>query len=161
MVRVVGLPGTSRTFTATIVRAGAACIIPVPFDPRRVFGKVRAPVTVSLRGHTYRSTIASTGDGPSVPLRRSDRLAAGVEGGERVEVTLALDSDERALEPPEDLVAALVAARVWPRWRDLGSTHQREHVESVLGAKKPETRARRIARAVRAIGVAPVRRTKA
>jgi hypothetical protein len=161
VVRVVGLPGTSRTFTTTIVRDGATCFIPVPFDPRQVFGKVRAPVTVSLRGYTYRSTIASMGDGPCIPLRRSNRLAAGLDGGERVEVTLARDSDERAVEPPEDLVAALVAAKVWPRWKDLAYTHQREHVEAVLGAKKPETRARRIARAVAAVGVAPVRRRKA
>jgi uncharacterized protein YdeI (YjbR/CyaY-like superfamily) len=34
------------------------------------------------------------------------------------------------------------------RWRELSYTHQREHVEAIEEAKKPETRARRIAAAV-------------
>ena len=34
------------------------------------------------------------------------------------------------------------------RWRALSFTHQREHVEAIEGAKKPETRARRIAATV-------------
>ena len=36
----------------------------------------------------------------------------------------------------------------WDRWCELSFTHQREHAEAVEGAKKPETRARRIANAV-------------
>jgi hypothetical protein len=30
------------------------CIIPVPFDPAKVFGRMRAPVKVTVRGHSYR-----------------------------------------------------------------------------------------------------------
>ena len=33
-------------------------------------------------------------------------------------------------------------------WRALSSTHQREHVEAIEQAKKPETRTRRIERAL-------------
>ncbi len=32
------------------------CSIPLTFDPKSVFGKVRAPVKVTLNGYTYRST---------------------------------------------------------------------------------------------------------
>ena len=60
-----------KTFRATIVRDGSACFIPVPFDPRPVFGKVRAPVEVTLNGYTYRSTIASMGDGPAFRCGRA------------------------------------------------------------------------------------------
>jgi hypothetical protein len=45
---------SSKTFKATIVRDGSACFIPLRFDPRTVFGKVRAPVRVTLNGYTYR-----------------------------------------------------------------------------------------------------------
>ena len=30
----------SRTYTTTLVRDGSMCIVPVPFDPVPVFGKV-------------------------------------------------------------------------------------------------------------------------
>ena len=148
-----------KTFRTTVFRDGSMCFIPVPFDPRPVFGKVRAPVEVTLNGYTYRSTIASMGEGPCVPLRRSHREAAGLEGGETLSVTLALDTSKRVVAPPPDLVRALKAARgAWEAWGRLSYTHQREHVEAVLGAKKDETRARRIAAAVRALGTRPPRR---
>ena len=125
--------------------AGSMCFIRVPFDPRIVFGKVRAPVKVTLNGYTYRSTIASMGGGPCLPLRKSNREAAGLEGRETLDVTLELDSEKREVEPPADLVKALKAARpAWDRWRELSYSHQREYAEAVESAKKPETRAKRI-----------------
>src|SRR5439155_15514645 len=139
----------SRTFTTTIVRNGAACFVPLPFDPKAVFGRVRAPVKVTLNGYTFRSTIAAMGGPACIPLRRSHREAAGLEGGETLDVRLELDADPRIVEPPADLVRALKKAPgAWDRWRALSFTHQREHVEAIEGAKKPETRARRIAAAV-------------
>lgn len=148
-----------KAFRATIVRDGSTCFVPVPFDPRTVFGRVRAPVEVTLNGYTYRSTIASMGNGPCVPLRRSHREAAGLEGGETLDVTLALDTAKREVKPPADLVKALKAAPpAWERWQRLSYTHQREHVEAVLEAKKDETRRRRIAAAVRAVAATPARR---
>lgn len=152
---------TQKTFSATLYRDSAMCFIPVPFDPKPIFGKIRAPVTVSVNGHTYRSTIASMGDGPCVPLRRSHREAAGLEGGERLKVTLTLDEAERVVTPPRDFVAALKATPpAWDRWRALSFSHQREHVEAIDGAKKEETRARRIAAAVKMIAARPEQKRK-
>lgn len=128
------------------------CFVPVPFDPKPVFGKVRAPVKVTLNGYTYRSTIASMGEGPCLPLRRSNREAAGLEGGETLKVTLELDTAKREVTPPPDLVRALKAApTAWDRWREMSYTHQREYVEAILEAKRPETRARRVEGAVRMV----------
>jgi hypothetical protein len=106
---------TSRTYRTTIVRNGSVCFIPVPFDPGTAFGKGRAPVTVTVNGYTYRSTIALMGGPPCVPLRKSNREAAGLEGGETVDVTLALDTAKR---------------------------------EAIEAARRPDTRARRVAKAV-------------
>jgi hypothetical protein len=142
----------SQTFKAKIVREGSMCLIPVPFDPKTVFGKMRAPVKVTLNGFTFRSTIAAMGGPPCIPLRKSNREAAGLQGGETIEVRLDLDTDEREVTPPKDFVAALKATRrAWERWCGLSYTHQREHVESIEGAKKPETRARRIRNAIRMV----------
>lgn len=143
----------SRTFRTTIISNGSMCAIPLSFDPKEVFGKVRVPVTVTLNGYTYRSTISSMGGPPCIPLRRSHREAAGLQGHETVEVTLELDLSPRVVTPPEDLVEALRKhPAAWERWQALSYTHQREHVEAIAAARKPETRARRIARAVAAVG---------
>ena len=52
-----------KTYRTKIVRDGSMCFIPVPFDPKPLFGKVRAPVKVTLNDYTYRSTIAAMGNG--------------------------------------------------------------------------------------------------
>ena len=127
------------------------CAIPVPFDPKPIFGKVRAPVRVTLNGYSYRSTIAAMGGPLFIPLRRSHREAAGLEGDETVKVTIELDTGIRDVAPPPDLAKALKAAGVWERWAELSFTHRREDVESVTEAKKPETRQRRIDAAVEAL----------
>jgi len=148
-----------KTFETTIVRDGSMCFIPVTFDPKPVFGKVRAPVKVTLNRYTYRSTIADMGNGPCIPLRRSNREAAGLEGGEKLNVTLQLDEEKREVKPPAELVKALKAAPpAWDRWRELSYSHQREFAESIEQAKKPETRARRIDGAVRVIAARPPKR---
>ena len=132
------------------------CFIPITFDPKDVFGKVRAPVKVTLNGYTYRTTIAAMGGPPCIPLRRSNREAAGLQGGETLDVRLDLDTDARTVKPPADLVKALKAAPpAWQRWGELSFTHQREYAEAIEGAKKPETRTRRIDAAVRAIRARP------
>jgi hypothetical protein len=141
----------SKTFTATIVRHEGMCYIPLTFDPRAVFGKLRAPVKVTLNGYTFRSTIAAMGGPPLIPLRRSNQEAARLDGIDTLDVRLDLDTEPRVVKAPADLVKALRAASLWDRWQDLSFSHQREHVEAVEGAKKPETRARRIERAVQMV----------
>ncbi len=141
----------SKTFKATIVRGDGMCYIPLTFDPKAVFGKLRAPVTVTLNGYTFRSTIAAMGGPPCIPLRKSNREAAGLEGTETLNVRLDLDTEPRVVKPPADLVKALKAVSAWDHWQALSFTHQREHVEAIEDAKKPETRARRIDRAVQMV----------
>ncbi len=150
-----------KTVRVTIFRDGSMCFVPVPFDPKSVFGKVRAPVRVSLNGYTYRSTIAAMGGTVCIPLRRSNREAAGLEGGETLEVEIALDTDKRVVTAPRDLVQALKARPpAWERWRELSFTHQREYAEAIREARRPETRARRIAEAVRKISSLAAKKTR-
>ena len=139
----------SKTFRTTLLHEGNLTGIEVPFDPKTVFGKTRVPVKVTLNGYTYRSTIASMGDCFLIPLRKSNREAAGLTGDETLDVRLDLDTDERTIKPPADFTKALKATPpAWDRWKELSFSHQREHVEAIEGAKKPETRARRIEKAV-------------
>jgi hypothetical protein len=142
---------TKKKFKATLEENGG--MIRVPFDPAAVFGKARAPVKITLNGHTYRTTIASMGDGPCVPLRKSNRDAAKLAVDATVEVTIELDEEERTVETPEDLSRALAKVKGGKEaWEKLSYTHRREHVEAIEGAKKEDTRARRIAAAVKMVG---------
>jgi len=141
----------AKTYTTTLQLQA----VPVPFDPKAAFGRVRAPVKVTLNGYTYRSTIAAMGGPPFIPLRRSHREAAGLQGDETLEVRLELDTEPRVVTPPADLKKALRAMPgATERWQALSYTHQREHVEAIEAAKAADTRARRIARAVEMV-VAP------
>ena len=147
---------SSKTFKTTIYRDGSMCFIPLTFDPASVFGKIRVPVKVTLNGYTFRSTIAAMGGPPCIPFRKSNREAAGLEGGETLDVRLDLDTEVRQVKPPADLVKALkAAAPAWARWQELSYSHQREHVEAIEGAKKPETRTKRIAGAVKTVRARP------
>ena len=133
------------TFKTTIYRDGSMCFIPLGFDPKPVFGKIRVPVRVTLNGFTYRSTIAAMGGSPCIPLRRSNREAAGLEGGETINVTLELDTEKRVVKVPAHLARALKAAPpAWDRWREQSYSKQREHVDYIEQAKQSETRARRL-----------------
>ena len=89
--------GTSgKTFTTTIVRNGSMCFIPLTFDPKPVFGRIRAPVKVTLNGYTYRSTIAVTcflakprGTGP---IRPSCLATAIFEKGDPASNRVGIDA---------------------------------------------------------------------
>src|SRR5262245_23410528 len=99
-----GTSMTVKSYKTKLLLDGPMCAIPVPFDPKEVFGKVRAPVKVTVNGYTYRSTIAAMGGPACIPLRKSHREAAGIEGSETVAVRLELDTEKREVTPPPDLV---------------------------------------------------------
>jgi hypothetical protein len=142
----------SESFSATVLRDGPGCFVTLPFDPKVVFGKVRAPVVATVNGYTFRTTIVAMGGPLCIGLRKSHREAAGLEGGETVAVTVSLDEAPRTVTAPADLLRALKAAPgALDAWKASSYTHQREHVEAIDGAKKPETRARRIAAAVQMV----------
>jgi len=142
----------AKTVRVKLKRDGAMCHVPVPFDPKAAFGKVRAPVTITLNRYTYRSTIFSMGGDVFIPLRQSHREAAGLQGDETLTVKIALDVAAREVEVPEDLAKALRSNRAAAqRWDALSYTHRREYADAIAGARKPETRARRIEKTLHAL----------
>jgi len=73
------------------------------------------------------------------PLNFDVTLDSAAGGG-----TVAPDDRPRVVTLPADLAAAIDEAGVRDRWDRLSYSHQRENVEAVESAKKPETRQRRI-----------------
>jgi hypothetical protein len=143
-----------KRFRALVERreGGEVCSINIPFDVEKTFGgRNRVPVRGTINGAPYRSSVFRMGgDCHFMVVNRQMREAAGVRGGETVPVTMERDDTPRVIEPPADFARALKAngdARA--TWDKLSYTHQREHVQSIEDAKKPETRQRRIENSVR------------
>ena len=64
-------------------------------------------------------------------------------------MTLELDTAPREVEVPEDFAAALeVVPDAKAMFARLAFSHQRAHVDAINGAKTPETRRRRIDKAI-------------
>jgi hypothetical protein len=149
----------TKRFTAELERVGkTSARFPVPFDLREAFGRARPPVKVTIDGHTWRTTPGVYGGVGYIGLNRAVRAAAGVDAGDRVRVAMALDTEPRTVQPPEDLRSALEAEPgALARFEELSFTHRREYVEWVADAKRLETRTRRVAETVRRVqaGVAP------
>jgi hypothetical protein len=106
-------------------------------------------VTVTVDGFTYRSSIARMGERYMVGMSTERRAAAGVTVGDTYEVEVELDTAPREVEMPDDLGAALEADPAAKEfWATLSYSKQLWHVLQVTGAKKPETRAKRVATSV-------------
>jgi antitoxin component of MazEF toxin-antitoxin module len=138
-------------FTTTIEQHGkTATGMAVPPEVVEALGGGKKPaVTVTVGGHTYRTSIGSMGGRSLIPLSAERRTAAGVSAGDEVEVDVELDTQPREVDVPADLAAALdaePAARA--RFDALSYSHQQRHVLAVEGAKAEATRQRRVAAAV-------------
>jgi hypothetical protein len=129
--------------------------IEVPADVVAALGAgSRPPVTVTVGGHSYRTTATRMGGRFLVPLSAENRAAADVAAGDEVEVDIVPDAAPREVEVPADLAEALAlddAAQA--TFDSLSFTHRKEWVRWVEEAKKPETRATRLAKTVEALHV--------
>ena len=134
-------------FRTTVVQSGrTATGLQVPDDVVAALGGgKRPPVTVTLGGYGYRTTIAPMGGAFWIPLAAEHREAAGLVAGQEVDVRVELDTAPREIPLPDDLAAALDdGARAF--FDGLAPSHRKEWVRWVEEAKKPETRAARIAK---------------
>jgi hypothetical protein len=138
-------------FTTTLKQEGkTATGVQVPAEVVQAMGKgKRPPVTVTINGHTYRSTVAAYGDVYMLPVAAEHRTAAGVEAGQEIAVDVDLDEAPRDVLPPDDFAAALDAEPAARTTFDgLSNSNKKWHVLNIEGARTPETRQRRIAKSV-------------
>jgi hypothetical protein len=138
-------------FTAQIQQGGkTATGIEVPPEVVAGLGGGKRPkVSVTINGKTYRSSIAVMGGKFMVGVSAENRALTGVKGGDVVDVTVEPDTAPREVEVPEDFAAALeVVPDAKAAFARMTYSHQRAHVDAINGAKAPETRRRRIDKAV-------------
>ncbi len=139
------------TFHTTLLQAGkTATGLRIPPEVVAALGTSKKPaVRVTLKGYTYRSTVAVMGGDFMVGVSAEVRAAAGVAGGDELDVTLELDTAPRELAVPTDFQAALDTDAAAKRFfESLSYSNRRRHVDPINQAKTDETRARRIAKSV-------------
>src|SRR5664280_3148554 len=105
----------------------------------------RPPVTVTINGHTYRTSVAPMGGAFMLPVSAEQRAAAGVAAGDEVDIDIEVDTQPREVSVPQDLGDALDGdpqARTF--FDGLSYSNRLRHVLSIEGAKTAETRQRRI-----------------
>lgn len=137
------------TFTTTVSAFGNNTGIEVPAEVLEQLGGGKRPaVMVDLNGHRYQVTAGVMGGRTLLPVSAAIRKATGLSGGDAVTVALSLATAPRAVDLPDDFAAALEAAHVRAFFDGLSNSLQRYHIDNVNGAKAPETRLRRIEKAV-------------
>ena len=137
-------------FEATLSANGNNTGIEVPADviERLGHGK-RPPVLVNVNDYEYRSTVAVMGGRYMIGVSAAVRAATGLKGGDPIRVTLTVANRPREVGVPTDFAAALDAQDPARQFFDkLSNSVQRYHVDNINDAKAPETRQRRIDKAV-------------
>jgi hypothetical protein len=146
--------GPRCEFDATLVArgpGGAWTFLPIPFSVEKEFGKKgRTPVSGTLNGFAFQNSLMPRGDGThSMMVGKELQAGAKAKPGEKVKVSIQLDESERVVEVPLELQRELKkdrAARA--AFEALAYSHKKEYSEWIGTAKKPETKAARVLKAL-------------
>jgi bacteriocin resistance YdeI/OmpD-like protein/uncharacterized protein DUF1905 len=139
------------TFRTTILGNDKSALgIEIPAEVVASLGtSKRPPVRVTINGKSYRSTIAVMGGKFMVGVSAQNRKIVSVAAGDKVDVTLELDTEPRVVTVPPDLKKALDRHTDAKKFFDgLSYSKKQWFVLGIEGAKTAETRERRIAKAI-------------
>jgi KUP system potassium uptake protein len=140
-------------FRATIEKGSAApnswCYVRVPAEIARALAGSRR-VSGTIEAQAFDGALQSRGAGEKTLLvKRELRAALGLAPGHAVSVELAADTRLRTVDVPPELMAPLDAQPAAARaFAALAPSHQREYADWIAAAKRPETKAARVERAL-------------
>ena len=107
------------------------------------------PVVVTIGDRTARLRLARMGGKNLIGFSKVARAELGVELGDEFDVIIAPDADERTVDVPDVLAAALDADPVARAAFDgLSYTRRKEIARSIAEAKQDATRQRRLEKAL-------------
>lgn len=107
-------------------------------------GGKKPPVKVNVNGYEYQSTIASMSGYFLIPLSKEHRTKTGLKGNDEVEVILELESKNREVEIPNELVQILELNHLMDVFQRLSYSTRKEFVRIIADAKKEETKIKRL-----------------
>lgn len=141
-------------FSTTIRRTGGNTTgILIPDEVIAALGAGKRPkVRAAINGYAWRTSIAPMSGEFWLGVSAEMRAKAGVAGDDTVELELEVDDAPREVEVPADFAAALAEHPAeQATFEKLSYSHKRQHVLAIEAAKTPETRARRIEGALKAL----------
>lgn len=108
------------------------------------------PVTGTINGFPFRNSLMPEGDGShSMMVNKALQGGASASKGDLVTVAMDFDKTERTVVVPPGLGKSLRREPVAKRFfGQLPYSCRKEYVEWITGAKRPETRTARIAKAI-------------
>jgi len=117
-----------------------------PFDVKKEFnGKGRVKIKCWFDGYEYRGSLVSMGlSCHIVGVTKAVRDAILKKEGDRIEVVLTEDKEERIIKIPEDFEKLLKNKKLLEVFLSLSYTNRKEMISSITDAKKDETRIKRI-----------------
>ncbi len=127
-----------------------AAYIEFPYDVKREFGTAgRVKIQATFDGHPYRGSLAPMGgDCHLLGLTQQVRKNIGKEPGDTVSVVLQQDTEPRTVELPQELQEWLDKRPEEKEFFEgLSYTNRKEYAQWITGAKKKETRNRRLEKA--------------
>ena len=123
--------------------------VEIPFDVEATFGAKRVKVKASFDGVEYRGSIVRMSSCFMLGLTQALRKTIGKGPGDSVQVEVEKDEDERIVELPEDFKVLLEQNPVAEAYyTTLSFSRKKEYFQWITSAKRPETRATRIEKAV-------------
>lgn len=120
--------------------------IKIPFNVLETFGsKGQIKVKGTIDGRPYPGSIHPYGGIHYMGVKKEFREAIGKKQGDRMIVTMEVDTEPRTIEVTDDLARAFDGNETAKAaFEKCSYTHKKEYVEWINEAKKPETRQRRI-----------------
>ena len=139
-------------FTGEVLSAGqgGGHAVVVPKEVAAAFSNKRPQVLAHVNGVEYRSRLMVYGGQSYLGLRKDLLRQLEVEAGDRVQIELIEDHEERIVVEPPELTQALAddpAAQA--AYQKLPFTHRNEYARWIDEGKKPETRADRVAKTIK------------
>ncbi|HKF47577.1 MAG TPA: YdeI/OmpD-associated family protein [Terracidiphilus sp.] len=138
-------------FRATIEAGeGGGAGITFPYDVEAEFGtRANVRVKATFDGVPYSGSLMNCGNmGHTLGVLKAIREKIGKGPGDPVEVVVWKDEGERTVAIPAGFEKLLKKEKAWSAFEKLSYTHKKEYVRWITEAKREETRAKRLARAV-------------
>jgi len=138
------------SFNTTILQLGNNTGINVPDEVVEKLGAgKKPPVIVTVNDYTYRNTIAVMGGKFMIGVSADIRSKTGIKGGNKVKVTLELDTKPREVEVPADFQRLLDKnSKARQFFETLSYSNKQRYVLPLGQAKTEETRQRRMEKAI-------------
>jgi hypothetical protein len=138
------------SFNTTILQLGNNTGINVPDEVVEKLGAgKKPPVIVTVNDYTYRNTIAVMGGKFMIGVSADIRSKTGIKGGDKVKVTLELDTKPREVDVPADFQRLLDKnSKARQFFETLSYSNKQRYVLPLGQAKTEETRQRRMEKAI-------------